>query len=91
MRTTRCIRQSLQADNANPVQKCFVNTSSPDAYRKSELECKFEESGRLTGEIAFMVAGDGRVVVDALSAGRLTRMSNVPDACMLRTQPNVNR
>ena len=40
--------------------------------RKSELVRQFAEDGRLTGDIAFRVVGDSRVVVDVLSAGDLT-------------------
>lgn len=37
--------------------------------RKSELVRQFAEDGRLTGDIAFRVVGDSRVVVDVLNAG----------------------
>lgn len=38
--------------------------------RKSELVRQFTEDGRLTGEIEFIVVGDGRVVAEVLSGKR---------------------
>ncbi|EOW3238571.1 DUF2913 family protein [Citrobacter freundii] len=51
-------------------QMLFAEYAGTDVLltRKSELECRFEVSGRLTGGIEFKVVGDSRVVMDVLSA-----------------------
>nr|VGM56379.1 Protein of uncharacterised function (DUF2913) [Klebsiella pneumoniae] len=51
-------------------QMLFAEYAGTDVLltRKSELECRFEVSGRLTGSIEFMVVGNNRVVMDVLNA-----------------------
>lgn len=57
--------------------------------RKSELGRKFEVSGRLTGEMTFMVVGDSGVVVDALRARGLgcTLRGQHSGGCLLTLVP----
>lgn len=71
---------AVLADDEWQPQKLIAEYAGGTAFlvRKSELGRKFEVSGKLTGEIMFMVVGDSCVVVDALSARGLD--------CMLRGQ-----
>ncbi|HDG8094051.1 TPA: DUF2913 family protein [Klebsiella oxytoca] len=71
---------AVVADEEWQPQTLFDEYAVSAAFlvRKSELGCKFEVSGRLAGEVEFMVVGDSRMVVDALSARGLD--------CTLREQ-----
>lgn len=71
---------AVLADDEWQPQTLIAEYAGAAAFlvRKSELGCKFEVSGRLTGEMTFMVVGDSGVVVDALRARGL--------GCTLREQ-----